>query len=169
VNGSERHRLALGDLLMPATGSILVVDDHDDSRDMIAEYLCCIGYAVSTAADGAEAVARAEQLRPDVVLMDLVLPGVVDGCEATRRIKASPLTNGTVVIALTAHALLPEREQALRAGVVPCSPSRSTSRRSLPAFNRRCATILAHRRRLTRLRTRMGSPHRRRVRPCCAT
>jgi two-component system, cell cycle response regulator DivK len=101
---------------MPTTGSILVVDDHTDSREMIAEYLSCIGFAVSTAADGAEAVTRAEQLRPDVVLMDLALPGVLDGWEATRRIKASPAMNRTVVIALTAHAFPQEREQALRAG-----------------------------------------------------
>jgi len=69
--------------------SILVVDDPQRSLEMIAEYLSFIGFAVSTASDAVAALARAEQLRPDVVLMDLALPGAMDGWEATRRIKAS--------------------------------------------------------------------------------
>ena len=96
--------------------SVLVVDDHDDSRDLIAEYLSLKGFDVTTAADGVAAVTRAEQLHPQVVLMDLGLPGMMDGCEATRRIKASPMTQNTVVIAVTAHAFPHEQQKAMHAG-----------------------------------------------------
>lgn len=98
---------------MPTRGSVLVVDDHSDSREMIAEYLSGVGFTVSTAPDGAEAVTRVEQNPPDVVLMDLRMPGMMDGWEATRRIKAM---KRTVVIAVTAHVFPHEREKALHVG-----------------------------------------------------
>ena len=101
---------------MPAKPSVLVVDDHDDSRDLLAEYLSLKGFDVTIAADGVAAVTRAEQLIPQVVLMDLALPGMIDGCEATRRIKASPMTKDTVVIAVTAHAFPHEQQKAMHAG-----------------------------------------------------
>jgi two-component system, cell cycle response regulator DivK len=101
---------------MPAKGSVLVVDDNDDNRDLVAEYLSLDGFDVTTAANGVEAVTRAEQLRPHLVLMDLALPGIIDGWEATRRIKASPTIKDTVVIAMTARAFPHEQQKAMHAG-----------------------------------------------------
>ena len=105
-------------------GSVLVVDDHTDSRDMLSEFLKFAGFDVSTAATGDEAVARAQHLRPHVVFMDLSMPGL-DGYEATRRIKQAPDLAGTVVFALTANALPRAKQLALAAGcddvfVKPC-------------------------------------------------
>ncbi len=101
---------------MPLTLSILVVDDSVDNREMLGEYLTYRGFTVATASDGAEALARAEELRPHVVLMDLHLPGTMDGWEATRRMKAQPSLKHTPVIAVTAHAYPVDHERALRAG-----------------------------------------------------
>lgn len=95
--------------------SVLVVDDYPDGREMVAEYLAFRGYAVNEAKDGLEAVELTRKLKPQIVLMDLQMPGV-DGWEATRRLKADPDTKHVVVVALTAHALKPEVEAARRAG-----------------------------------------------------
>ncbi len=101
---------------MSLTLSILVVDDSADNREMLADYLTLMGFSVSTASDGAEALALAEELRPHVVLMDLHLPGTMDGWEATRRLKTQPSLRHTVVIAVTAHAFPLDHERAMRAG-----------------------------------------------------
>jgi CheY-like chemotaxis protein len=105
---------------------VLVVDDVEDGREIVAEYLGFRGYRMATAADGHEALARAFELAPDIILMDLSLPGI-DGWEVTRRLKADPRTRRTPVIALTAHALQSSREEALAAGcdsvvTKPCLP-----------------------------------------------
>ena len=94
---------------------ILVVDDFEPGREMCAEYLAFRGYAVATAADGLEAVAKATELLPAVVLMDLSLPEI-DGWEATRRLRADERTRDIRIIALTAHALAREKDRALEAG-----------------------------------------------------
>lgn len=94
---------------------ILVVDDFEPGREICAEYLAFRGYAVETAADGAEAIEKATELLPDVILMDLSLPGI-DGWEATRRLRADERTRGIRIIALTAHALENEKNRALEAG-----------------------------------------------------
>lgn len=94
---------------------VLVVDDFEAGRELCAEYLAFRGYEVATAADGAEGLARAKELLPDAILMDLSLPEV-DGWEATRRLRADPATRGIKIIALTAHALEQERARALDAG-----------------------------------------------------
>jgi two-component system, cell cycle response regulator DivK len=96
--------------------SVLVVDDVQDSREMLAEYLEWVGFRVDTASDAYEALTRAEEMRPDVVLMDLGLPGTMDGWEATRRVRAHPLLKATTVIAVTAHGFPEDRERALAAG-----------------------------------------------------
>ena len=85
------------------------------NRDMLTRRLARRGFEVLQAADGVEAVATALRCRPDLVLMDLSLPEV-DGLEATRRIKADPAARGIPVIALTAHAMLNDRERSLAAG-----------------------------------------------------
>jgi CheY-like chemotaxis protein len=107
---------------------VLLVDDFPDAREMYADYLEIMGFRTAQAADGHEALARAVALRPDLILMDLSLPGV-DGWEVTRRIKANPDTRDILVVALTAHALEGEDARALSAGCdgfisKPCLPQR---------------------------------------------
>ncbi|MGD2147753.1 MAG: response regulator [Anaerolineae bacterium] len=94
---------------------ILLAEDHDLNRDMLSRRLMRKGYAVVCALDGLEAVAMAASERPDLILMDLRLPEL-DGWEATRRIKNAPETQSIPIIALTAHAMEGDREQALAAG-----------------------------------------------------
>jgi two-component system cell cycle response regulator DivK len=94
---------------------ILLVEDNEMNRDMLSRRLVRKGYEVSIAVDGLQAVAVAAESKPDLVLMDLSLPEI-DGWEATRRIKADPATRAIPVIALTAHAMVGDREKALEAG-----------------------------------------------------
>ena len=93
---------------------ILVVEDVDFNRDLVVQILED-RYRVVEAVNGQEGVALAEQERPDLILMDLSLP-VVDGWEATRQIKANSALSAIPVIALTAHAMVGDREKALAAG-----------------------------------------------------
>lgn len=106
--------------------TVLVVDDYDDAREMYAEYLEFAGFKVETAKDGAEALEKANETHPDVILMDLSLP-VMDGWEATRRLKAAADTKAIPVVALTGHALSGSSEVAKDAGcddflAKPCLP-----------------------------------------------
>ena len=94
---------------------ILLVEDNEMNRDMLSRRLQKRGFDVEVAVDGAEGVASAKDLEPDLILMDLSLPGL-DGWEATRRIKADAGLDGPPVIALTAHAMEGDREKALEAG-----------------------------------------------------
>ena len=105
---------------------VLVVDDVEHGREIFSEYLEFRGFRVATAADGQEALDKAFELLPDVILMDLSLPGI-DGWEATRRLKKDERTRAIPVIALTAHALVSAHETALAAGcdsvvTKPCLP-----------------------------------------------
>ena len=101
--------------------SVLMVEDHDDNREMLADVLTFAGCTVMTATSGEEAIAQAERLLPQVVLMDLRLRGDIDGWEATRIIRAHPRLQHAVVIAVTAHAFPPERHRALFTGIMTCS------------------------------------------------
>jgi CheY-like chemotaxis protein len=94
---------------------ILYVEDNDDNIFMLKSRLTRAGYTVVVATDGAQGVAMAGSERPDLVLMDLSLP-VLDGWEATRRIKSASETRGIPVIALTAHAMAGDEERARAAG-----------------------------------------------------
>jgi CheY-like chemotaxis protein len=94
---------------------ILLVEDNEMNRDMLSRRLLRAGHAVFIAADGQEAIDKAAAEAPDVVLMDLSLP-VIDGWEATRRLRADPATAGLRIIALTSHAMAGDREKALAAG-----------------------------------------------------
>jgi CheY-like chemotaxis protein len=94
---------------------VLVVDDIPDNREMYIEYLEYIGYRVAGATDGESAIALARSLRPDVILMDLSLPGT-DGWEATRILKADPATASIHIIAVTGHTEQACRTRALAAG-----------------------------------------------------
>ena len=94
---------------------ILLVEDNEDNRDMLARRLTRKGYEVALAVDGGEGVAQAAALMPDIILMDMSLP-VLDGWEATRQIKADPATQNIPIIALTAHAMAGDRDKAVAAG-----------------------------------------------------
>jgi CheY-like chemotaxis protein len=105
---------------------ILVVDDYEDAREMYAEYLRFCGFRVAEARNGNEALEQAFTLMPDLILMDLSLPGM-DGWEATRQLKADERTRQIPVVALTGHALAGASEGAKRAGcdsfvTKPCLP-----------------------------------------------
>ncbi len=94
---------------------ILLVEDNEMNRDMLSRRLIRRGYEVVIATDGQQGVDLATSAAPDLILMDMSLP-VIDGWEATRRIKAAEATKKIPVIALTAHAMAGDREQALAAG-----------------------------------------------------
>jgi two-component system cell cycle response regulator DivK len=94
---------------------ILYVEDNDDNVYMLKTRLTRKGFTVLIATDGARGVSMAAAEQPDLILMDLSLP-VLDGWEATRRIKAAEETRHIPVIALTAHAMAGDREKALAAG-----------------------------------------------------
>ena len=102
---------------------ILVVDDFQDGRELVAEYLAFRGFTVHTAEDGAEAIEVADAVRPDVVLLDLSMPGI-DGWQAARILKSNPGTRKMIVVAVTAHALARETQAARDAGCdgVICKP-----------------------------------------------
>ena len=105
---------------------VLLVDDYPDAREMYSEYLQYSGYDVVEATNGMEALKSAVDNAPDIILMDLSLP-VMDGWEATRRLKADERTAAIPVVALTGHALAGISEGAKRAGcdafvTKPCLP-----------------------------------------------
>lgn len=94
---------------------ILIVEDNEMNLDMLSRRLERRGYEVIIATDGAQGVKLAKEGKPQLILMDMSLP-VMDGWEATRRIKADDEVKGIPVIALTAHAIAGDREKALAAG-----------------------------------------------------
>jgi CheY-like chemotaxis protein len=94
---------------------VLYVEDNEDNVYVLKTRLTRKGYTVLIASDGAEGVSMAAAEQPEVILMDLSLP-VLDGWEATRRIKAAETTRHIPVIALTSHAMTGDREKALAAG-----------------------------------------------------
>lgn len=94
---------------------LLLAEDNELNRDMLVRLLGLEGFSVATAADGAEAIEAARREQPALILMDMSLPNV-DGWEATRRIKEDPATAAIPIIALTAHAMVGDKERALAAG-----------------------------------------------------
>jgi two-component system, cell cycle response regulator DivK len=94
---------------------ILIVEDNEMNRDMLSRRLIRRGYEIVIAVDGEEGIAAAKAEAPDLVLMDMSLP-VVDGWEATRRLKAEPSTRAIPIIGLTAHAMAGDREKVIAAG-----------------------------------------------------
>ena len=106
---------------------VLVVDDFADNREMYSEYLTYSGYDVIEAKNGKEAIEAAQARSPDIIIMDLSLP-VMDGWEATRRLKADGRTREIPVVALTGHALAGHSQGAREAGcdsfvTKPCIPA----------------------------------------------
>ena len=95
--------------------TILLVEDNELNRDMLSRRLERKGYVIQMAVDGAQGVTMAMELRPALILMDLSLP-VMDGWEATRRLKGNPETATIPIIALTAHARAEDEKTARDAG-----------------------------------------------------
>ena len=102
-------------IIAKTLGHLLVVDDNEMNRDMLSRRLVRRGFEVVVAVDGEQGVSTATQEQPDIILMDMSLP-VLDGWEATRRLKAAESTRTIPVIALTAHAMSGDRDKALEAG-----------------------------------------------------
>jgi CheY-like chemotaxis protein len=110
----------------PDRPRVLLVDDYPDAREMYTEYLEFSGFEVVEAGNGIEALERAVDAAPDIILMDLSLP-IMDGWEATRRLKADGRTSSIPIVALTGHALAGISEGAKKAGcdafvTKPCLP-----------------------------------------------
>ena len=112
---------------MPPRGPlVLLVDDFDDARDIYTTYFAHNGYEVESVASGAEAMAAAHRQPPNVILLDLRMPGMT-GTEVMRLLRADSRFNDTPIVAFTAHALEDERVAALEAGFdavipKPCLP-----------------------------------------------
>jgi len=117
---------------------ILIVEDNEMNRDMLSRRLIRRGYQIVMAVDGAEGIATAKAENPDLVLMDMSLP-VIDGWEATRQLKAEPLTQAIPIIGLTAHAMAGDREKAIAAG---CDDY-DTKPVELPRLLQKIETLLA--------------------------
>ena len=94
---------------------ILLVEDNEMNRDMLTRRLERRGYGIVHAHDGVEAVVKTQQEHPDLILMDMSLP-LLDGWDATRRIKADPATRSIPVLGLSAHAMVTDSARALEAG-----------------------------------------------------
>ena len=94
---------------------VLLIEDNEMDRDMLSRRLIRRGFQVVFAMDGQQGVDLAHSQRPDIILMDMSLP-VIDGWEATRRVKADDATRGVPVIGLTAHVMSGDREKAIEAG-----------------------------------------------------
>jgi two-component system cell cycle response regulator DivK len=94
---------------------VLLVEDNEMNRDMLSRRLIRRGYEVVFAVDGQQGVDMAHSEKPDIILMDMSLP-VMDGWEATRRVKSDEASRGVPVIGLTAHAMSGDREKAIEAG-----------------------------------------------------
>ncbi len=117
---------------------ILYVEDNDDNLYMLSSRLARRGYEVVSAKDGEQGIAMASSEAPALILMDLSLP-VIDGWEATRRLKSEPLTRNIPVIALSAHAMAGDREKAIAAG---CDEY-DTKPVELPRLLEKIATLLS--------------------------
>lgn len=95
--------------------SILVVDDSADNRELAALLLECEGFEVRLAEDAAQALSTLQDYRPELILMDVQLPGM-DGLELTRRLRQDPSLEGVVIVALSAYAMAAEKANAMEAG-----------------------------------------------------
>jgi CheY-like chemotaxis protein len=117
---------------------ILVVEDNEISRDILSRRLRKEGYEILMAGDGGQAIAAAETHHPDIILMDMTLPGI-DGWEAARELRGRGETRKIPVIALTAHTLPTDRDRALEAGCDEYEPKPV----ELPSLLRKIEALLS--------------------------
>ena len=101
---------------------VLLVEDNEMNRDMLSRRLIRRGFQVVFAVDGQQGIDLARSERPDIILMDMSLP-IIDGWEASRRLKADDATRSVPVIGLTAHAISGDREKAIEAAATITTPS----------------------------------------------
>ena len=120
---------------------ILLVEDNEMNRDMLKRRLERRGHEVSIAVDGAEGVELATSVKPDLILMDLNLP-ILDGWEATRKIKANEETSNLPIIALTANDSKQDREDYLQCGMNDLVPKPMISGDLIRAIERQCDAVL---------------------------
>lgn len=118
---------------MSRAALVLVVDDFVDARELVAELLAHAGYRTLEAGDGPDALAKATAQRPDLVLLDLSLPGGMDGWQLARELRAAAPRERLRIVALTAHAGRQLHERALQAGcddvlTKPCPPEALVAR-----------------------------------------
>jgi two-component system cell cycle response regulator DivK len=121
-----KRQPADGRVAMDTGKHILIVDDYPDALDIWTFYLRSMGYRVSTAGDGAEAIAQAELLMPDLIVLDLELP-LVSGFDVAKRLRANPDTQFIPLIAATGYSHLKQLDRARDAGfdqivIKPCDP-----------------------------------------------
>jgi two-component system cell cycle response regulator DivK len=111
----EGEGLGIRQKVISMSKRILVVEDHEENRRIVRDLLTSAGYEIVEAVTGEEGVTMAERERPDLILMDIQLPGI-DGYETTRRIKANPASSRIPIIAVTSYALSGDDVKALAAG-----------------------------------------------------
>ena len=114
---------------------ILVVEDQEDNRQILRALLGSVGYEMTEAGDGEAGIAAAKAARPDLILMDIQLP-LMDGYEATRRIKADPLLSSIPIIAVTSYALSGDEKKARAAGCDDFVPKPYSPRQLLAKIRR---------------------------------
>ena len=119
---------------------ILLVEDNEMNRDMLSRRLLRKGYEVVMAVDGEQAVAMAQSEKPDLILMEMSLP-VIDGWEATRRVKAAEMSSRIPIIALTAHAMSGDRERASAPDATTTIRSRLKCRACSKTSTRSCTSL----------------------------
>ena len=112
--------------MSPSGKTVLLVEDNEDNRIIYSTILQHFGYRVMEALNGEEGIAKARAEKPDLILMDISIP-VIDGWEATQVLKRDPETRSIPIVALTAHALVSDREKAMEVGcdsylAKPCEP-----------------------------------------------
>ena len=120
----------------PMTPTVLLVEDNEDNRTIYMDVLEHAGYHVVTAPNGEEGVHLACELHPDLILMDIGMP-VIDGYLAARLLRADPCTRSIPIVAVTAHAMEGDREQALAGGFDGYVPKPATPREVLHEVQRR--------------------------------
>jgi two-component system, cell cycle response regulator DivK len=122
------------------TKRILVVEDHEDNRRIMRDLLTNVGFELIEAVTGPEGVDMAKVHRPDLILMDLQLPGI-DGYEAARRIKAEPALGSVPIIAVTSYALSGDEERAYAAGCADYISKPYSPRKLLARIREQLATV----------------------------
>lgn len=116
-------------------GTVLLVEDNEDNRIVYSTILQHDGYRVLTVGDGERGIALAREAKPDLILMDISIP-IIDGWEATKTLKSDPITQGIPIVALTAHALPSDRQNAMDVGCADYIPKPAEPRAVLDVVNR---------------------------------
>jgi CheY-like chemotaxis protein len=119
---------------------ILIIEDHNDTRELLRLILEMEGYEITEANAGEEGVRKAKEFAPDLILMDISLAGKINGWEATRRLRADPQFDDTIIVALTAHAMKEDREATLAGG---CDSYWTKPILDFPDFQRAIAEMIA--------------------------